>query len=300
MISSLLALRSESRAAISQRFFRTGKGDYGYGDKFLGIANPQVRQLVKTYDSIPLSDIHDLLMSEWHEARLCGVLILSRQFGKLCTIRLADDPQAVTRRDELLLFYLSHAERINNWDLVDLSVPDDLVILGTDNEEELCESISPTLSSLALDFESAGKESVRILQAMINGTAYEKHQHFGVLKIVQRASTRRSPRTDNETRNALDFIREKCAYGITSKDVLGLFTCSRRTAESRFHALTGHSILEEIHIQRIEQAKKLIRNPTTKLSLVATMCGFRSNPFFARVFRRITGQTMQEWRAQNC
>lgn len=124
MISSLLALRSESRAAISQRFFRTGKGDYGYGDKFLGIANPQVRQLVKTYDSIPLSDIHDLLMSEWHEARLCGVLILSRQFGKLCTIRLADDPQAVTRRDELLLFYLSHAERINNWDLVDLSVSD--------------------------------------------------------------------------------------------------------------------------------------------------------------------------------
>lgn len=184
--------------------------------------------------------------------------------------------------------------------LVDLSVPGDLVILGTDNEEELCESISPTLSSIALDFESAGEDSVRILKAMIDGVSARRHLHFGVLKIIQRASTRRSSRTDNETRDALDFIRTRCSYGITSKDVLALFKCSRRTAESRFHALTGHSILEEIHIQRVEQAKKLIRNPATKLSMVATMCGFRSNPFFARVFRRITGLTMQEWRNKNC
>ena len=59
------------------------------------------------------------------------------------------------------------------------------------------------------------------------------------------------------------------------------------------------SILEEIHLQRIEQAKKLIRNPATKLSMVASMCGFKSNPFFVRVFKRTTGLTMQEWRNLN-
>lgn len=106
------------------RFFKTGQGQYGEGDEFLGLKVPQTREIVKTMTrDLPLAEVPALLMSRWHEVRLCGLLVLVDKFGKLATKRLENDERAINQRDEIVTMYLQHAEQANNWDLVDLSAP---------------------------------------------------------------------------------------------------------------------------------------------------------------------------------
>lgn len=93
------------------KFFKTGKGQYGEGDKFLGIVVPNVRLVAKKHREESFETVKELMRSEYHECRLCGLLILVERFKK------SDEKD----RKEIYEFYLSQTERINNWDLVDLS-----------------------------------------------------------------------------------------------------------------------------------------------------------------------------------
>ena len=117
MISALAAVKdlkklgTPDRAKASAWFFKTGKGQYGWGDKFLGVTVPEQRQVAKKYQELPLAEIKNLLQSEIHECRLTALLILVQKYRK------ADE----AARDRICKFYLSHTKRINNWDLVDLS-----------------------------------------------------------------------------------------------------------------------------------------------------------------------------------
>lgn len=103
------SLADPERAKHSLRFFRTGPGEYGEGDKFLGLTVPQCRQLVRKYKDLSLSDITELLHSEYHEERLIALLLLVHNFSK--------DPQKIYD------LYLKSTKYINNWDLVDLTAP---------------------------------------------------------------------------------------------------------------------------------------------------------------------------------
>lgn len=116
------SLGDEAQALQLMRFFKTGKGDYGEGDQFLGIKVPDTRRVVACCKTLPLSEIEELLTSQWHEVRLCGLLVLVAQFEALCTKRLMTSATAIARRDAIVQFYLSHATSVNNWDLVDLTV----------------------------------------------------------------------------------------------------------------------------------------------------------------------------------
>lgn len=122
IIAYMESLRNEKQRQILMRFFKTAPGEYGEGDEFLGLKVPQTREIVKAAKDLPLEDIPELLMSKWHEVRLCGLLILVAQFEKQATKRLENDPVAIKKRDEIVTMYLKYAERANNWDLVDLSV----------------------------------------------------------------------------------------------------------------------------------------------------------------------------------
>lgn len=95
------------------RFFKTGKGQYGEGDKFLGVVVPHTRLVARKYKDEPFEVMAELLQSEWHECRLCALLMMVERFKKCDEIG----------RKEIYQFYLSQTERINNWDLVDLSAP---------------------------------------------------------------------------------------------------------------------------------------------------------------------------------
>ena len=123
IIGFMESLHDEKQRKILMRFFKTGAGEYGEGDEFLGLKVPQTREVVKAVAAdIALPEVPELLMSRWHEVRLCGFLILVDRFEKLATKRLSSDAAAVYKRDEIVTLYLCYAEQANNWDLVDLSV----------------------------------------------------------------------------------------------------------------------------------------------------------------------------------
>ena len=117
------SLRNEEQRRVLMGFFKTGPGEYGEGDEFLGLKVPQTREVVRAAKDLPLSEVPVLLMSRWHEVRLCGLLIMVNIFEKQATKRLTHDAKAICKRDEILTIYLKYAEQANNWDLVDLSAP---------------------------------------------------------------------------------------------------------------------------------------------------------------------------------
>ncbi len=107
IIKELQNLASPEKAKFADRFFKTGKGEYGEGDHFLGIMVPETRKVAKKHKNLSLTEIKTLLNNKFHEARLCALLILVQKFPK--------EPEKIYK------FYLKNSAKINNWDLVDSS-----------------------------------------------------------------------------------------------------------------------------------------------------------------------------------
>jgi 3-methyladenine DNA glycosylase AlkD len=99
------------KVKVYSSFFKTGKGDYAEGDKFLGISTPNTRRVVKKSKKLESTDIQELLSSEWHEERLLGLFILERRF------RFASEVE----KELWVEMYKNNYKNINNWDLVDQS-----------------------------------------------------------------------------------------------------------------------------------------------------------------------------------
>ena len=115
IIDEMTQLIDEDMSINLSRFFKTGPGEYGEGDKFLGIKVPVTRSIVKKYkDEITLEDIEELISSEWHEIRLAGFLLLVELYNKSIKTGNIDDSKTCVE------FYLDNIHKGNNWDLVDL------------------------------------------------------------------------------------------------------------------------------------------------------------------------------------
>ncbi|MDZ4198390.1 MAG: DNA alkylation repair protein [Kiritimatiellia bacterium] len=108
---ALMAAANPADAAFLQRFFKTGPGDYGEGDRFLGLRVPTTRRLARRFRDLPLSATRSLLQSPWHEARLLALLLLVERYRR-------GNP---AEREAVHRLYLANTHRVNNWDLVDLS-----------------------------------------------------------------------------------------------------------------------------------------------------------------------------------
>ena len=104
---------NKKTAETLQWFFKTGKGDYGEGDKFLGLKVPQIREIAKANKDLTISEIKEALNSKHHEERLCALLILVDKYAK------GNDGT----KEEIFQFYVANTHKINNWDLVDLTAP---------------------------------------------------------------------------------------------------------------------------------------------------------------------------------
>lgn len=131
----LLGLRNEDEARHLAHFFKTGEGQYGHGDKFLGIKVPVTRSIVKEFRAAcDITDCKTLIQSEWHEIRLAGFLLLIELYSKA---KKAGD---LRRAAEIVTLYLNNLDRGNNWDLVDLVAPKilgDWLVTHPDEREEL-------------------------------------------------------------------------------------------------------------------------------------------------------------------
>lgn len=110
---TLLAFATPDRAKVNAWFFKTGKGEYGEGDVFVGITVPEVRSVVKSVLlEIPLIEVEKLLQDKIHEVRLCALLIL---------VKLFQGAKNKVDKKQIFIFYTKHTKYINNWDLVDTS-----------------------------------------------------------------------------------------------------------------------------------------------------------------------------------
>ncbi len=167
---AMLAAGNPEKAAGMLRFFKCGDGQYGAGDRFLGIPNPEMRRFAKQYRDLPLSQAVELLDSPWHEIRSCALQIMVAQYAK------ADERQ----KAEIYRLYLESTHRINNWDLVDLSAPD---IVG----EHLLARDRSTLYALAA---SPLLWDQRI--AIVATITFIRHRDFGdTLKLAEMFLTHR-------------------------------------------------------------------------------------------------------------
>jgi 3-methyladenine DNA glycosylase AlkD len=111
--AALRRLANPVKAAVLQRFFKTGAGEYGEGDVFLGVTVPEQRQVARQFARLDFKDIAELLGGKIHEERLTALLILTGRFGKA----------GPAERTRIYRFYMRYRRRIDNWDLVDLSAP---------------------------------------------------------------------------------------------------------------------------------------------------------------------------------
>ncbi len=110
VINELKGIADSEIAEHSARFFKSGPGEYGEGDQFLGIRVPNQRAIAKSYSHISLNDVHDLLKSPYHEIRLTALLILVYKYQKA---------KKYEQRENIYQFYIDHLDKVNNWDLVD-------------------------------------------------------------------------------------------------------------------------------------------------------------------------------------
>lgn len=110
--AALFEKRNETKAAFFPRFFRTGPGEYGEGDQFIGVVVPDQRKIANKFWRLPLEDVELLLDSPLHECRLTSLLILVKQYEKAKETKL---------QNKLYQFYKRKVDRVNNWDLVDSS-----------------------------------------------------------------------------------------------------------------------------------------------------------------------------------
>ncbi|MBQ6310984.1 MAG: DNA alkylation repair protein [Bacteroidales bacterium] len=115
LLQKMLLCRDESQVAGLMRFFKTGLGQYGEGDKFLGIKVPVTREVVKEcWKEVSFENLEECILSDYHEVRLAALLCLVEIFSH-------NKKGGETIRKQCVDFYLAHTDRINNWDLVDLS-----------------------------------------------------------------------------------------------------------------------------------------------------------------------------------
>jgi 3-methyladenine DNA glycosylase AlkD len=125
----LKSMADPNKAAIMQRFFKSGPGQYGEGDIFIGVMVLQSRRVAKKFCQLPLGEVRTLLYSHIHEERLVALLILAWSYSSVSSSR--------EKEEQIVKFYLDNIKQVNNWDLVDLSAPNILGAHLVDRERSL-------------------------------------------------------------------------------------------------------------------------------------------------------------------
>ena len=179
-----------------------------------------------------------------------------------------------------------------------LKIPDDVALVGIDNDELYCEALQPGITSVQPDFEEAGYQLAAMLAREIdNPTIGPIVEMYGPKRIIRRGSTRLIANQDVRVRRALEFIRKNaCNRSISIDNVLSVMNCSRRLATMRFREAVGHSILDEIHEVRFAKACDMLKDTDKPISVIVSDCGYASESFFKKRFAQRTGMTMRAWR----
>lgn len=183
--------------------------------------------------------------------------------------------------------------------LAELNVPEDVAVLGVDNDEVFCDLSDPPLSSVALNAETAGYRAAELLDEMMQGRVRKPRKVMvEALGVIARRSTEFVAVRDYDVAAALQFIRQEQGCGISVASVAHEVAMSRRSLEKRFRETIGRTILEEIQLVRLDRAKRLLMETTYPISKVAQMAGFGSTGYFIQFFQDRVGKTPRKFRIQ--
>ncbi|HWF19027.1 MAG TPA: substrate-binding domain-containing protein, partial [Verrucomicrobiae bacterium] len=179
----------------------------------------------------------------------------------------------------------------------DIKVPDEVAVLGVDNDDVLCNLCEPPLSSIEPNTERLGMEAAALLDAMINGKRINSGTvQIRPLRVVERASTDVVAIEDPVTVQAVRYIRDRVGEGISVKDVLASVGRSRTDLEQRFRRWLKSSIRVEIIRRRIDRACALLRQTDLGLDDIARQTGCSTTAHLCRLFQNRLQQTPTEYR----
>jgi LacI family transcriptional regulator len=183
---------------------------------------------------------------------------------------------------------------------VNCGVPDDVAVLGVDNDVLVCDLADPPISSIALNTEGAGYEAARLLDSLMKGERMAG-QVIPVqpTHIVTRMSTDMLAVTDPDVTAALRFIRRNANRLIQVDDVVEATAASRRVLEKRFKAILHRSVHQEIRRIRVNNIIRLLVGTDMSITDIAAHCGFDGVEHIARHFRKETGVSLREYRKRH-
>ena len=177
-----------------------------------------------------------------------------------------------------------------------ISIPDDIALVGCDDDPQICEHAEVTISSVRPDFPQCARLAVNALQRAMETNDHGGKHIYGDIGVTRRASTRPIAVCPAQVSSMLEYIRLNALSGISAVDVLKRFPGSRRTVETRFRKTVGHSIVEEMQSVRLAAVERLLADPSVKICSIASLVGYDSVNFLARMFKKTHGTTMGEWR----
>jgi LacI family transcriptional regulator len=179
-----------------------------------------------------------------------------------------------------------------------LAVPDQVAVVGVDNDEFLCSLSDPPLSSIAPDTHRTGYEAAALLDRLMTGREKQRGQAIFIepLGVISRRSTDVFALGDADVSAAVRFIREHAWEGISVKDLLREVPLSRRVLEDRFRKLLGRTPHDEIARVRFERVRQLLREARLPLAEIARRSGFRNAEYLATAFRREFGMSPKSYR----
>ena len=197
-----------------------------------------------------------------------------------------------------------------------IAVPEQIQIVSADNEEWICESTLPTLTSIEPDFEGAGYRAAEALLNMINNAECRMHnaqctmhnaqctmraagewtETFGVRRVVERMSTTDAHGSLSRAVRARDYIRTHTGEPLSVAAIAKKLGCSTRMLQKSYRTVYGATVRDDIAEARLEKAKRLLAETKTPVGEIPGLVGFESPLHFARHFKRRTGMSMRDWR----
>ncbi len=182
---------------------------------------------------------------------------------------------------------------------MDLAVPEEVAVIGVDDEQLLCELADPPLSTVVPASEQIGYEAAELLDRLMSGRRHRARQKtIQPSGVVTRQSTDVLAIADADVAAAVRYIREHACGGITVPDVLRRVPLSRSVLERRFRKYLGRSPQAEIRAVRIKRCKQLLVETDLPLDRIARLGGFEHAEYFSVVFKRMAGQTPGAYRRE--
>ena len=182
-----------------------------------------------------------------------------------------------------------------------LLVPDEIAVLGVDNDSLLCESTVPTLSSIHTGGFRRGQIAAEMLDDLMHGREpRQRAVSQPPISVVTRGSTGYGAMSDPSISKAITFIRKHAREGgIDVGDIVRAAGCSRRYLELRFRSRLGHSIRDELLAERIDWVQTLLTSTNLSIGEITKRSGFVRESHLGLLFRKATGLTMREWRREH-